>query len=526
MAYSLKTAAIEKQRQKGLGVIGGVLGGAIGFVASGFNPVGAMAGYSIGAGLGGAKDASDQAKKIDQQNTASLAMLEAEKEQKLNLMNQSIDQYASAYGLTQQNLVDLRNNLSSTINNAYSNAEQAISNAPVANYRESVNAAIKTLNDTLPVAVNTLQTNFEQSRGILSDASQNLARGFSQAQQGITAAESNASNILSGSAQKAEKAITGGFGQALQQGGAYATAGQAGLDAFTQSALNPNNETFRRQLGLASENLNRQLAARGLYGSGAGIEAQSDLTQGLTDQEIARQVGLQQTLAGMGQSQAAQQAGLLSNQASQLAGIQSNLGINQANNSVQLQLQKAQNDIALALQQGQISQEQANSLISQATATANAQLSTGQQAANMQTNAATAALGQESQNQNTIAGLRQGLANQRIASDTSIGTTLAQLPVSQAQSMYNARAGFNDTATQAMANQAYQNSLNQANLAQQGQNALIQGGASALNAYSQMRAMNPTTTTNTLNNTAAQAGVTNPYTPTFNSEFLKKYNRR
>lgn len=55
----LEKAAAEAQEQSAMWTMGGqiigsVIGGGIGFVASGFNPMGAMAGASIGGGLGGA----------------------------------------------------------------------------------------------------------------------------------------------------------------------------------------------------------------------------------------------------------------------------------------------------------------------------------------------------------------------------------------------------------------------------------------------------------------------------------------
>lgn len=45
-----------------LGAAGGIIGGAVGFVATGFNPAGAAAGFAIGGAIGGAASGAEAAK--------------------------------------------------------------------------------------------------------------------------------------------------------------------------------------------------------------------------------------------------------------------------------------------------------------------------------------------------------------------------------------------------------------------------------------------------------------------------------
>jgi hypothetical protein len=114
--------------------------------------------------------------------------------------------------------------------------------------------------------------------------------------------------------------------EAIQAGQPFAQGGRAGVEAFGVSALDPNNPLFQRRLQQGQEALNEQLAARGLFNSGAAIEAQSDLINEMTAQEQQAQVGRQLQLAQLGQPAVGAEQNLLAQQGINLANLQRGRG--------------------------------------------------------------------------------------------------------------------------------------------------------------------------------------------------------
>jgi hypothetical protein len=145
-----------------------------------------------------------------------------------------------------------------------------------------------------------------------------IQQGQQQAVRSLGRGGQQAIGTIGGGVGAQQSAIQQALMGAQMQGQPINVAGQAGLGAFANAALaNPyENIAFQQRLGQSSEALNRQLAARGLYNSGAGIQAQSDLINTLTGQEQQAQIDRQLALAQMGQ----EQSGLTQNQMMQAGG--------------------------------------------------------------------------------------------------------------------------------------------------------------------------------------------------------------
>jgi hypothetical protein len=134
----------------------------------------------------------------------------------------------------------------------------------------------------------------------------------------------------------------------LELGKPYRDLGEAVLPLYQKSAIGdtPAMQTLRDmaegdlyewQKKELTDSLNSQLAARGLYNSGAGLRTLSDAYRALGAEEAERRFGRQKTLAdmsygrlfdaiqfGSGQSTAAQ--GLAANQGSNIGATIGNLG--------------------------------------------------------------------------------------------------------------------------------------------------------------------------------------------------------
>ena len=126
-------------------------------------------------------------------------------------------------------------------------------------------------------------------------------------------------------------ALRTGTQQAVQAGQPFASAGSAGISAFQQSALDPNNPLFNKRLAEGSEALNKQLAARGQFNSGAGLELQRDFIENATLEEQQNQINRQAQLAQLGQPQVGMQQQLLANQGQNTANVIGQGGQNIAN---------------------------------------------------------------------------------------------------------------------------------------------------------------------------------------------------
>ena len=133
------------------------------------------------------------------------------------------------------------------------------------------------------------------------------------------------------------------------RGGVSTTYPSTGLTPYYQHAPQVTPEgspLYQMQLQEGSESINRQLASRGLWNSGAGVEALSDYTRRLLATDAMRQQGLMETLAGYGQgtSQAALSASM--QLGGGLASAYSGAGANISNSLMQAGQNRAQLSLA------------------------------------------------------------------------------------------------------------------------------------------------------------------------------------
>lgn len=92
-------------------------------------------------------------------------------------------------------------------------------------------------------------------------------------------------------------------GQARQTAALYAPWRDEGLNALMSLSdfqFDPNDPAYAWRLEQGEEGINQSLAARGLHGSRAGINALSDLRSRLTQEEYGNQYGRAYNLANMG----------------------------------------------------------------------------------------------------------------------------------------------------------------------------------------------------------------------------------
>lgn len=330
-------------------------------------------------------------------------------------------------------------------------------------------------------------------------AAATLGKGSTEAINALKSGGTAAVDALTQGRQQIQTTSTGGLREALNVGQPYGTQGAAGLQAFANTALDPNSQLFQRNLGIAQEKLNQQLASRGLLNSGAAVEAQSNLVQDMAMKEAERQTGLQQTLAQMGLNQATNQQGLISqntqnqinalaNEANLRAQLEANLGQNIANvaqgtaqGQAQLQSnlanqlgqlaqmsgeQKAQLIQSLGLSQaqfnaqdaqsvaqmdqilaqnilqngvarGEISNQMATNMLNQGIAQGNVIGTLNQNLANISQQAATNTLNTDMANQATRLGIAQEGLRGALTSRDALQNTLQGMPMAQYQDEYN-----------------------------------------------------------------------------------------
>lgn len=91
------------------------------------------------------------------------------------------------------------------------------------------------------------------------------------------------------------------------------------------------SDLFNFQSELGSRNINRELAARGLYGSGAGLETLARFNNQLVGEEGQRLVDRLSGLAGMGAQSASNMASVTGNMGTTLANMQYHGGVEAAN---------------------------------------------------------------------------------------------------------------------------------------------------------------------------------------------------
>jgi len=331
------------------------------------------------------------------------------------------------------------------------------------------------------------------------EAARTLGKGSNEAINALTQGKTGAITAIDQGTQQQITTSQTGLREALSQGQPYATKGTEGLGAFADTALNPDSALFKRNLSIAQEDLNQQLASRGLLNSGAAIEAQSNLIQDMTMKEMERQTGLQKDLANMGLGQVGQQQGLIADAtrneigaiaqqaglragleqstaqnianvatgtASQEANIQSqfaqqigslaqmtgeqkvnmlkdmgaldaNYQVQSAQDMVKIDSMLANNAVQEGVARGEISQDIANNLMNQGLQTGNilGSLSTNLSSLGQSSAINQATLDQGYQNQ--LLGLRQeGLRGALTARDTQ-KNNIQDLPLNQFEDQYN-----------------------------------------------------------------------------------------
>jgi len=92
-----------------------------------------------------------------------------------------------------------------------------------------------------------------------------------------------------------------------------------------------SSDLFQFQLEEGTEAINRNLSARGLFGSGAGVETLTDFTRGLVAEEGQRTFDRLFNLTTLGANAAARQATGTTQTGNTLASLQTQAGIAQAN---------------------------------------------------------------------------------------------------------------------------------------------------------------------------------------------------
>lgn len=127
-----------------------------------------------------------------------------------------------------------------------------------------------------------------------------------------------------------------GYGRAAELLDPAYSAGSRGLEAFADSALNPNSAVLRRGLSEQERAIDRGLAARGLLRSGPGLEMQKEAAQELIEKDMEKQIGRQQALANMGLQTGGQLANIFTGQAGAEADIARRLG--QGTSNIQMGL--------------------------------------------------------------------------------------------------------------------------------------------------------------------------------------------
>jgi len=234
---------------------------------------------------------------------------------------------------------------------------------------------------------------------------------------------------------------------------------------------------FNRALKKSQENLNQQLASRGLLNSGAAIQAQSELIQDMTQKEMQRQTGLQRDLAEFGFEATGQQQALMADQArteiasiSESAGLRAgleqatardiaNVATSSTSQQAQIQTQLAQN---LATAQQQTAQQEAQIRTQTAQGLAAAQTGTAQQQALLEAQAGRNLAEQQTTTAQQTAQL-QDASGRNIANVAT--TTAAQKAALDAQTAQNI-AGVATGTAQAQAQVQTQLSQNLAQISQ------------------------------------------------------------
>lgn len=97
------------------------------------------------------------------------------------------------------------------------------------------------------------------------------------------------------------------------------------------SAVTKASPLFQFQSEMGSRNINRELASRGLFNSGAGLETLQRFNNQLVGEEADRLFGRLSDVTKMGQASAAGMAQVTNQTGNQVAGIQANAGVAQGN---------------------------------------------------------------------------------------------------------------------------------------------------------------------------------------------------
>jgi len=161
----------------------------------------------------------------------------------------------------------------------------------------------------------------ERSRGASrarGDVNKEKDRSISNLQHYNTLAQDS----LMQDTELARAALADSYLRMMSESAPYAQAGTQTLDALSRNALgNEASPLYKFQKEKGEEAINRQLAKRGLYNSGAGIELLSDFYNRLGAEETERTNQRQQFLADFLQPHLRDRTSAQLNQGRALAGL-------------------------------------------------------------------------------------------------------------------------------------------------------------------------------------------------------------
>jgi len=459
-----------------------------------WNALGAAA-TSIGSSILKQDAYKDQANAINEATSRYMAGIE----QLIALENIFADtqkeQLMDAFGLTKAQIEENLRNDPQFIVDAYKYVENTFDPQITERFSDTINNLSTAMEGLTTDQLSAFEGALTSANSLIADSDRVLSLGYDEAGKQLSVAKGN---ILSGTgeartivgglnnfgqaelqrglsdavsnqqigATTANKYIEGGLREALNQGGAYVNQGTKGLNAFSDTALNPNSDLFSRNLAKSQEALNRQLYSRGLGESGAAIEAQSNLIQDMTMKEMERQTGLQAELAKLGAGQIAGQQNVIQQGATQQAQIAQNLanslselttrsaeqkvqlakdlGLVDANfvmsNAEQLsQIDQilAQNSINEAVQSGDISMAQAQNILQTGQLQGGSIQNYMNSLANVQSQAASQQLNTDVSQEQSIANARQQAVMSAVQRGMSLEDALTQFPLEQFQQNYN-----------------------------------------------------------------------------------------
>ena len=182
--------------------------------------------------------------------------------------------------------------------------------------------------DTLKDYSTQAQAAQAQGLGALTGYGDKAASAFSSGLSSLTDYGTKATGALSDQSTNAMSVLKDYFSQAGSALSPLTEAGTSGFSYLKNLVDQPTEltEAYKYASGLGTEALNKELAARGLYDSGAAIEGQTSLQQGLLANLLGQRQSAASQLAGYGAAGAQGQSNLLSGLGGGLSNIYGSLG--------------------------------------------------------------------------------------------------------------------------------------------------------------------------------------------------------